>query len=246
MPLANYNTFCFAIAAEPGAVCISFPGGGEICAAIPSLIPVGGMELAQDVMAKLNTALAPLQPTFNIIDAILAIFDCVKATATLDPEKIVECLPNLAQRINALLKLIPQLSLPALLAGFLQNLALYLRGLINNLLRQQEYALRILAAQTAAANTDIILGPILDCATGDLDRILIFQGEQAAPINRIIGIINSFLKLLNLPCIPEIGSPTLTDGFIQLLRDLIDFLNYLASLLSFELPFSLRVSADDC
>ena len=247
MPFPNFNTFCFGISTAPGDKCIAMPGGVELCVSIPSMVPLTGAEIVQDLFAKLNTALAPLQPVFNIIDAVLAIFDCIKAIATLNPVKIIECIPNLADRINKLLLLIPQLSLPALIKGFLDCLILYLESLLANIERAREYLDRILAAELAGANTDINLGPIIDCATGDLDELFIFMGEQATPINRIIGIINTFLKLLGAPCIPLIGAPNLDPGFTILVEKLIEFLEFLSQLLTIPIPIpQLTTSADDC
>lgn len=247
MPFPNPDAFCLSITINPTEKCITYPGGGQLCVSIPDVTPVGGMHIAQVLLDKLNTALAPAQPIFNIIDAVLAVFECIKAISTLNPVKIIECIPGLAQKINALLKLIPQLSLPALIADALDCLAAWLTSLKNNLLRQQEYLDRILAAELAGANTDIELGPIIDCATADLDAILIWNGEQATPINRIIGILNSFLQLLGLPCIPSLSAPSLDAGFLLLLDKLVELLNFIASLINFEIPVpQLEVSAEDC
>ena len=106
MPHANFDTFCLGITINPTEKCISYPGGGQLCVSIPGPIPAGGMQIAQTLLDKLNTALAPAQPIFNIIDAVLAVFDCIKAISTLNPEKIIACIPNLAERVNALLQLI--------------------------------------------------------------------------------------------------------------------------------------------
>ena len=91
MPLADFKTLCVGVTQGGGTKCISFPGGAEICASVPSVLPVGSGEQALDLLGKLNTALAPLQPIFNIIDAALALFECAKATATLDPAEIIAC-----------------------------------------------------------------------------------------------------------------------------------------------------------
>lgn len=247
MPISDYRQLCFGISAAPGDKCITFPGGTELCVSIPSLVPLTGAELVQDLMGKLNTALAPMQPVFNIIDAVLAIFECIKAIATLDPVCILQCIPNLAERINALLQLVPQLSIPKLIKDFIDCLILYIESLVQNLERAAEYFARILAAETAAANTDIELGPIIDCATGDLDTVIVFMGEQSKPINRIIGIINSFLQLLGLPCIPAIGTPSLSPAFLLLLEKLVEFLQFLSNLLTIPIPIpQLAVSSDDC
>lgn len=247
MPIPDYDQLCVGFEVSEGEKCIFYPGGGSVCVSIPTYSPPSPSQLAQDLLAKINTALAPAQPIFNIIDAVLAVFQCVKAIATLNPVKIIECIPNLAQKVAALVKLIPPLSMPALIGGVIECLVLYLEGMIADIEAQQEYLARIQAAELAVANTDIEIGPIIECATADLDQIIVFKGQQAAPVNRLIGIINGFLQVLGLPCIPSIGTPSLDPGFIELLRQMIEFLSFLASLLQFEIPLpDASVSADDC
>lgn len=247
MPIADFNTFCFGISAKAGDKCISLPGGVQLCASIPSLVPLTVIEYVQDLIGKLNTALAPMQPIFNIIDAVLAVFECIKAIATLDPQEILNCIPNLAQRINRLLNLIPQMSLPILIKDFIDCLILYLNELLANIERALQYLNRILASATEAADTSINIGPIIDCATGDLDELFIFMGEQGKPINRMIGLINTFLQLIGVPCIPEFGSPNLDPGFRFLILKLIEFLEFLSTLITIpiNMPF-LTTNVDDC
>lgn len=247
MPIADFKTLCIGYATSPGAKCISFPGGVELCANIPSVIPATSVEVVLELLNKLNSALAPLQPVFNIIDAVLAVFDCIKAISTLDPVEIVNCIPNLAERINALLSLIPQLSLPILIRDAIDCLIVYIEGTIAQINRMRDYLDLIIEAQTLTATTDIEIGPIIDCATGNLDQLLVFMGEQTEPVNRVIGIINAFLQLLGLPCCPSLSTPSLDDGFITLLEGLVEFLQFLRDLITIPIPTpQLGVSEDDC
>jgi len=66
-------------------------------------------------MEVIQPALTPLVPIFNIIDTVVAIFNCVKAIPDMigpppDPTVLAACLPDLAEKVNKLLALIPQLS----------------------------------------------------------------------------------------------------------------------------------------
>jgi|GEM_PF-531914 len=207
MPLPDLREFCIDVDVVPGEVCLTFPGGLEVCATLPDLVPPQPDKLIRQLFAQANAALAPLQPIFNIIDVVVAIFDCIKAISTLDPVKIVQCLPGLAQKVAALLQLLPQLSLPALVAGLLEVLILYLRGIRNQVLRALELLVRLLDAETAARRPgNLALARVLPCAFDDLDKLIIWQNESAKPVNRLIGVINLFLEIIGLsrfkiPCL---------------------------------------------
>lgn len=247
MPIPNFPAFCTATPFAPNGKCITLPGGMEICANIPSTTPLSLYDYAQGLLGQLNTALGPLQPVFNILDAVIAIFDCIKAISTLDPSKIVECIPDLAAKIMELLKLIPQLSLPIMIRDFVQCLLDYLIGVRANVAQSQAYLDRINAALDATTNTDIDITAIIDCANADLQIGLDFQGQQSAPIDKLIGIINTFLQLLGLPCIPNIGTPSLDPAFLAFLDTLIEFLEFLLTLITIPIPtIPVSISAEDC
>lgn len=164
---------------------------------LPSASPPTLDKLMRQAFAQVNTALAPLTPIFNIIDAVVAVFDCVKAISTLNPQEILNCIPNLAEKVAELLNLIPQVSLVALVADVIELLILYFRGLRNQILRQQLYYLRILDAQIAAQRPgNAGLARVLPCAQEDLDQLLLWQSRSAAPVNRLIGVVNLFLEII--------------------------------------------------
>ena len=94
MPITGYTADCAVITVVDGTKCISFPGGAEICMTVPSAVPVTESEQLSALFGQLNSALAPLQPVFNIIEAILAIFKCICAIATLNPVRIIRCIPK--------------------------------------------------------------------------------------------------------------------------------------------------------
>lgn len=233
MPLPDLRTFCIDVDAVPGDLCITFPGGSEVCVSLPSASPPTLDKLVRQLFAQVNTALAPLTPIFNIIDAVVAVFDCVKAISTLDPQKIIECIPNLAEKIAELLALIPQVSLVALVADIVDMLILYFKGLRNQILRQNAYYLRILDAQLAATRPgNIALARVLPCAREDLDQLLVWQNSSAAPVNRLIGVINLFLEIIGLekyqiPTISSLIDPEDFEDAVFLIDKTIELLVYI-------------------
>jgi hypothetical protein len=199
MPTPPVQDLCVGVDVTATQVCLTMPGGVSLCAQFPSLVPPSPDELISQLFAQLNAALAPLQPTFNLLDAILAIFSCIKAIATLDPKKIADCIPNLADKIAKILQLIPALSLPVLIVQFLDILILFLTGQRNQLTALLRYNTQILAAETAAQQPgNLALASVIECARADLDSVVRWLNASASPVNRLIGLVNLFLQTIGL------------------------------------------------
>lgn len=260
MPLDTFKDVCVGSSVGTGKLCLSFPGGAELCANIPSVLPTTDMEQVLDLLAQLNTAMSPLQPVFNVLEAVLEIGNIFKAVLQLLPvpipvpnphdnpgEYLLGAFPGLAEKIEALAKLAPPLSMPVLLIDAIDALIRYLNATKNQLVKMAQYKQRILDASTRAAATGIDVQFAIDCANENLDATIVFLGEQAEPINRLIGILNGFLKGLGLPCIPSLSAPSLDGTFLDLLDALIAFLEYLRGLIKLPFPFlTIGVSEDDC
>lgn len=248
MPIGDLETFCFEINVGPGAVCIQIPGGVELCASFPTLIPPTNDELVRQLFAQLNAAMAPLNPIFNIIDAIAQIFECAKAAATGDIEEIVKCIPLLAQKVNKLLALLPQYCVPLMIVQIIDALIVYIGGQLGQFERQREYFNRILAAELAATKPgNVALQIVTNCAKHDLDAF--FQNLNAgnAPVNRLIGTINFFLHLIGVTeCIPAIGAVTIDtiDPAVVAMQKLLEFLVLLRRIIPVPGPVSVSTDTD--
>lgn len=230
MPIPDLPQLCIDLLVTPGELCVTLPVGADLCVQFPSVVPPTPDELVKMLFGQINTALAPLQPIFNIVDAVVAVFNCVKAISTLDPVEIINCIPNLAQVINQLLKLIPQLSLPILIVQFIDVLIIYLNGQVNQLLRYQAYLERILTAETIALRPgNIALANVITCAKSDSNKLISFMNEQNAPVNRLIGFINLFLKIIGI----EPGLPTLGEILPDQVEDTILLIGYTVEALEF-------------
>lgn len=215
------------------------PGGAEVCVTMPDLVPPSPDKLIRQLFAQLNAALAPLTPIFNIIDAVVAVFDCIKAISTLDPVEILNCIPGLAEKVGKLLNLIPQLSLPALVASVLEILILWLRGMRNQTIRARELLQRVLDAETASTRPgNLALANVIPCALDDLDKLLQWQNESAKPVNRLIGVINTFLEIIGLErfTIPCLGQVLADLGAIDIYLKLIELLEKLLTIIRTFIP----------
>lgn len=207
MPLPDLSTVCIDLKVTSQELCVTFPGGAEMCVQIPG-VP-DPTDVSKQLLAQANAALAPLVPMFNIVDAIIALFNCVKAIPDSlgpppDPTKLAECIPDLAEKIDKLLKLIPQLSIPVLIGGLIDVLLFYLQGLRGQLQSVIAAQLRIAAAATRAAELgNVQLRTVVDCANASMDAYLQNLNEGMKPLNRLIALLNLFLQLAGLPAIPD-------------------------------------------
>jgi len=196
---------CIDLIAGPGELCLEMPGGARLCAV--SSIDIGDPAgMVRDLMGQVNAGLAPLAPIFNLIDVILAIKECVEATgdaiAELDPTKLFQCIPGLIEKVNAILKLLPPVSIPFMVKSLLTALIVFLEGLKQELRSAILAAARVAAAQLRAAElNNIRLQAVADCAEGSFDVQMVNFNESAKPLSRLILVLNVFLELAQLPCI---------------------------------------------
>ena len=207
---------CRTLPVVPQGKCITLPGGVEICVQMPG-IPRDLGELTKQLLAQMNAALTPLAPVFNIIDAVIAIFNTVKAIPDaimkLDIGGLAEALKEMAEKIAALLKLIPQLSIPLMVIGLIDCIIAALEGLKIDLEIALAYQQQILEAGLLAVEPgNIGLVAVIDCATLDFEAYIENLNEGAQPLNRLIGLLNLFMNLIGLEGIPLIAG---VEGDIQ-------------------------------
>lgn len=196
---------------------IIFPGGVELKIPSPPSVDVAfAIDYGKQILAAVNAALMPLQPIFNIIDVLLAIYEFAKAVpdaiTSLDPGKIIEAIPNLAKKLDKVLAMIPPLSIPIFVKTLLRAILVFLRGLRASLVACASLSARLdagklrvgeLEAMAAEGKIDakvaLSLEAAIDCASASLDAVLagLFQG--AMPLNSILGLIRMFVEMIGLP-----------------------------------------------
>lgn len=216
-PIPDLATVCINFSTGNGEACIELPGGATLCAQWGFDLGDDG-DILKNLLGQINSALAPLTPFFNVLDVIKAIADCIQAIPDClgpppDPSGIIDCIPNLMEKVNKLLKLLPAMSVPAMVKSILDVIIRSLHALRAELVAMIAQRQRILdAGIKAAALGNIELQALLDCAEGNLDAQ--FQNKNAAmkPLNRLIGLINTFLDLIGLPCVPGIAAMTALDA----------------------------------
>jgi hypothetical protein len=206
------DLLCPALTPVSGIEDICFPGG--LC--LSALFDPGNYPRVSDlVMAQLQQvgpAMAPLKPFFDVLDTALAIFRCIESIpdciTQLDPSGLINCIPDLAEKINQLLSLVPQLTIPRLVAGLIRNLAAFLRAFADDLAYLQVRLARIAQAVSRAADlSDVTWGGFLTCAEATVQDELDALAIALRGIGRIILLANILLSLVGgAPEIPCFGT----------------------------------------
>jgi hypothetical protein len=212
MPLPDLDAVCAKVSFTPQQFCITFPGGAQQCVSLPQLHP-SELDVAKQLIAQANAALAPYAPIFNLIDALVAVFDCIKALPDAlkpppdgpNPAAIAACVPHLREKINKLLALLPQFVIPLMILGILDAIILSLSGLkreIESIVAAQVRALN--AATRAGELGNIKLQQVVDCKLLSLDVQFKNLNEGVAPLNSFMATLKLFGDLASLPGIPAI------------------------------------------
>lgn len=248
--LSIYCSVNFSCVNGTARLCVPFPGGGEICAIFPALKIPDPSEMVNALLAQVNAALAPLGMIFTILEVCIAVVDCIKGIQKAilnfppNPVKIAECIPGLEQAIAKLLKLIPYLVIPVLVGALLDAIVCWLTGLRNQLLALIAKLVRVLAAQTRAAKLpSVSLSLVIDCANNDIDLALKNMNDGAAPIGRIIAIVNALLQLAGaqpnadgsgpIPDISTLFAQAASQGAASVINPLDDVITVLQTIRKF-------------
>lgn len=221
---------CLELPDIPTAQEIILPGGISIASLhaeinrIPTLCST-----TLNLTSQLQPALAPLKPFFDLLDTVIQIFKCVKAVPEsilqLNPFPLLQCLPELAQKIDQLLRLIPQLSIPHMIVSILNNLIALLNcivGVVENLLAQTVAIARRI--EQAADIGDPKLDAILECAQDDVAVLQQNAAEALAGVGTLIGLVNIFLTLIGADEIPDFSEALQDvplDEMLQPIQDII-------------------------
>jgi len=195
-------------------ICIEIP---EIPDPFSITLPGGVSMESINLMEQIQPALTPLMPLFDIIDTVVAVFNCIKAIPdTLgpppDPTVLAACIPELAEKVAGLLKLIPQLSLPYTIIGIIDLIIDTLRQARSLLLHLQAQMQQILGAIDRATELeDAGLMAITSCAQANVAQEAANVGKSLAALGKLIGLLNIFLELVGAPTVPDLsdlaGSP---------------------------------------
>lgn len=189
----------------------------ELCLEIPEIpdpfaitLP-GGIEIEDvNLMRIIQPALTPLVPFFDVIDTIVALYNCVNAIPDAlgpppDPTVLAACLPDLAKKLNKLLGMLPQVALPRLIRRCLTLAIETLRTVRSQLMHLQAQMLQILGAIDRAKKLgDAGLMAIAQCAQANVAQEAANVGKSLAALGKLLGLINLFMGLIGGPQVPDL------------------------------------------
>jgi hypothetical protein len=190
-----------------------------ICLEIPEIpdpfaitLP-GGVTMQQiNLIDAIQPALTSLMPLFDIIDTVVAVFNCIKAIPDSlgpppDPTALAACIPELADKVAKLLRLIPQLSLPYTIIGIIDLVIDTLRQARTQLIHLQQQMQQILSAIDRATDLeDAGLMAITSCAQANVAQEAANVGKSLASLGKLIGILNIFLGMIGAPEVPDLSN----------------------------------------
>ena len=179
----------------------------------PVITLPGGVDIQHlNLLEIMQPALTPLVPIFDIVDAIVAAFNCLQAIPdTLgpppDPTVIAACLPDLAEKVQKLLRLLPMLSLPHLIVRLIDLVIDTLREAREALLHLQQQLQQITGAVDRATELeDAGLMAIAQCAQANVAQEAANVGKSLASLGKLLGVIGMFMGMIGGPEVPDLSN----------------------------------------
>ena len=178
-----------------------------------SLLLPGGIEIEDvNVYKILQPALTPLVPLFDVVDTVVALYSCVKAIPDAlgpppDPTVLAACLPELSKKVAKLLRLVPQLSVPAMILGMLRVVIETLKTVRRQLQHLEKQEKKILGVVDRASKLrDAGLMAVANCARANVAQEAANVGKSLASLGRLLGLIDLFMGMVGGPKVPALSS----------------------------------------
>jgi hypothetical protein len=189
---------CVTVPPAPPNVQLTLPGGASL--------------VHQDIATVAQSALAPLMPLFDVIDALVTAIGVVQAIPDAlgpppDPSGIIALLPELGEKLSKLLGLIPQASVPLTAVGLVDAVIAALeqaRSQLNALVEQVERIAR--AVERASEIGDPELARLATCARDGVAQSVSNVGSSLGAVGGILGLLRALMGLIGGPEIPDLGS----------------------------------------
>ncbi len=206
---------CQGIPDFPDLLEITLPGGATLSQVISAVKAVpNSVDMGINLMQQVQPAMAPLIPIFDIVDTMATLFKVVQAIPeSLGPPpditKLTRLFPELNEKMNKLLKLIPQLSVPLMVKGLLDLLIATLHGVRSQLLALNQQMVSVTnAAARASLLSDPELTSIALCAQNNIEKQAKNIVQSLAALKNLINLMNLFMQMINGPQIPDFSSLT--------------------------------------
>lgn len=208
--------------------CIRLPELGD-----PHVVRViGGVTIEGfDLIGQIQPALSPLVPVIRLIEAVISLYDALKAVPSLSPSSILKALKKAAQKLAEIFGLIPQLSLPYMVKDVCDLLIDTLRSLQLALIRLQSEASQIDAARVRSEElgNPPTLAAAIDCSEINLSIEYENQMSTLQAAGSLLAILGLFASILGMGDVV----PDLSDLSGLALDDTIEQIDNVIKLLEF-------------
>lgn len=182
-------------------LCLTLPGGAEFCPN-PTVYSTGMLEYAQLALGHANSALAPLRPVFELIEAIQLIVKCLETIPDVigpppNPQPLIEVLGKLAQKMQLIVKLAPPFTIPIILVQVLDMILVNMQGVVDELMA----IARQLQSIEFAKNANVDVGEfrnILNCVSDATNAQMSNLQKMMASINPVIEMLNTFAQMAGI------------------------------------------------
>lgn len=206
------ESFCVSTELPTSIPVIRFPGGHTI---EPQIDPNDGTPsscaLTLDVVGQLNSALAPFRPFLTVLDMVSHLAQCFLllvevVTNPFKIPKLLACIPQLVDKINAVLALVP--IFPQGIAAFITFIVDILRfaatqldciiQMLGSIQRQIEEIdrLRDRAVQTDDPFVVTSLEQLIACSEQEVATQTSLALSALGPIARLLCVIRAILTLI--------------------------------------------------
>ena len=182
----------------------------------------------------MSGALAFLGPFFTMFETVTAAIDVLNAVPKVvtKPQEITDALAKLAKAATKLASLAPQFSVPPLVRGVLQTIALSFRAFADELGAIASKEQKLDEAQALADELELDeLKAAVSCARGEVAAAKKNLAASFGPINKLLAFVEGIAQLLPVPVdIPSLEAPTgAATEAIVLLNQTADALEQLAA-----------------
>lgn len=192
----------------PDALCVPIPGL-NVC----SVLMPGGLDIeAPNLLTLMQPALTPLAPAFSLMEVVVALKNCLEAVpdaiVELDPSALLECFPALAEKLGAVLKMLPQVSVPLMVVDLLGCIIAELERFRAVVVGLQLQLQRIAAvAERAAQLGDADLSLIAACGSDRVAAQLSDEMKGLIVVGRLLGMVTLFLSMAGVDvAVPDLSS----------------------------------------
>lgn len=176
-------------------------------------------------LGKYDASLLPFRPIFDIIEVCLQVLICIQGIPKAiggEPEDLINCIPDLIEKVNKLLQYLPQLTIPYTLLGIVCACIAILEAIILEIYHLIEYLKEIIDLLNIGIQIgDVNLQAI--CACGELRMKL--EGDALMGIlghlQVMFALFNLFSGMIGGPEIPTGGGITFPEGAEEM-QKLID------------------------